>query len=120
MAEGSSRAAIMSETVSQAASRSPKTASSVSTSSGRGVRRTVISVARPSSPSLPTNSPTRSRPSGSGAGAARSSTSPVSVTSTRPSTLRVVAPYLKQCGPPAFSPTLPPIVQACWLEGSGA
>ena len=25
-------------------------------------------------------------------------------------------PYLRQCGPPAFSATLPPILQAIWLE----
>ena len=31
----------------------------------------------------------------------------------------VVTPYLRQCGPPAFSATLPPTVQAAWLEGSG-
>ena len=31
-----------------------------------------------------------------------------------------VTPYLRQCGPPAFSATLPPIVQAAWLDGSGA
>ena len=32
----------------------------------------------------------------------------------------VVTPYLKQCGPPAFSATLPPSVHAAWLDGSGA
>jgi len=26
---------------------------------------------------------------------------------------------LRQCGPPAFSATLPPTVQAAWLYGSG-
>ena len=31
-----------------------------------------------------------------------------------------VEPYLKQWGPPEFSATFPPIVQAAWLEGSGA
>src|SRR6476620_9459988 len=31
-----------------------------------------------------------------------------------------VTPYLRQCGPPAFSATLPPIVHAAWLDGSGA
>ena len=33
---------------------------------------------------------------------------------------RVVLPYLKQWGPPEFSATLPPMVQAIWEEGSGA
>jgi hypothetical protein len=32
----------------------------------------------------------------------------------------VVVPYFNVCGPPEFSPTFPPIVQAAWLEGSGA
>ena len=31
-----------------------------------------------------------------------------------------VTPYLRQCGPPAFSATLPPIVHTVWLDGSGA
>ena len=31
-----------------------------------------------------------------------------------------VNPYLRQCAPPEFSATLPPIVQTCWLDGSGA
>ena len=37
-----------------------------------------------------------------------------------PSTWLAVTPYLRQCGPPAFSPTLPPRVQTFWLAGSGA
>ena len=36
------------------------------------------------------------------------------------STLCTVRPYLRQCTPPEFSATLPPIVQAIWLDGSGA
>ena len=32
----------------------------------------------------------------------------------------VVVPYFSVCGPPEFSATLPPIVHASWLEGSGA
>jgi hypothetical protein len=32
----------------------------------------------------------------------------------------VVTPYFSVCGPPEFSATLPPMVQAFWLEGSGA
>jgi hypothetical protein len=31
----------------------------------------------------------------------------------------VVKPYLKQCAPPEFSATLPPIEQTIWLDGSG-
>jgi hypothetical protein len=36
------------------------------------------------------------------------------------STWLVVKPYLRQCAPPEFSATLPPIEQICWLLGSGA
>ena len=36
-----------------------------------------------------------------------------------PSRLLVVSPYFKQCSPPEFSATLPPMVQAIWLDGSG-
>ena len=36
------------------------------------------------------------------------------------STLCSVRPYLRQCTPPEFSATLPPMVQAIWLLGSGA
>jgi hypothetical protein len=36
------------------------------------------------------------------------------------STLCSVRPYLRQCTPPEFSATLPPMVQAIWLDGSGA
>ena len=32
----------------------------------------------------------------------------------------VVKPYFRQCAPPEFSATLPPIEQICWLDGSGA
>ncbi|HYE97804.1 MAG TPA: molybdopterin-dependent oxidoreductase [Planctomycetota bacterium] len=31
-----------------------------------------------------------------------------------------VSPYFRQCTPPEFSAMLPPMVQAIWLEGSGA
>ncbi len=34
--------------------------------------------------------------------------------------LCTVSPYLRQCMPPAFSATLPPIEHAIWDEGSGA
>jgi hypothetical protein len=32
----------------------------------------------------------------------------------------VVTPYFSVWGPPEFSATLPPIVHAYWLDGSGA
>jgi len=31
-----------------------------------------------------------------------------------------VKPYLRQCAPPEFSAVLPPIVQTCCEDGSGA
>ena len=37
-----------------------------------------------------------------------------------PVTWLTVKPYFRQCAPPEFSATLPPIVQTCWLDGSGA
>ena len=37
-----------------------------------------------------------------------------------PSRLFVVTPYFRQCAPPELVATLPPRVQAIWLEGSGA
>ena len=36
------------------------------------------------------------------------------------STWLTVKPYFRQCAPPEFSATLPPIEQICWLDGSGA
>ena len=36
------------------------------------------------------------------------------------STWLTVKPYFRQCAPPEFSATLPPIVQTCCEEGSGA
>ena len=42
------------------------------------------------------------------------------MTTSTPSTWLTVTPYLSVCGPPEFVATLPPIVQAPWLEGSGA
>ncbi|GIU89285.1 MAG: hypothetical protein KatS3mg010_0384 [Acidimicrobiia bacterium] len=47
-------------------------------------------------------------------------TSPSGSTASTASTCALVTPYERQCGPPAFVPTLPPIVHACWEDGSGA
>jgi hypothetical protein len=41
-------------------------------------------------------------------------------TTSSSSTCGLVVPYFSVWGPPLFSATLPPIVQADWLEGSGA
>ena len=52
--------------------------------------------------------------------ACRASTTEPSGSTTSSATMwLVVTPYLRQCGPPAFSATLPPTVQAAWLDGSG-
>ena len=41
-------------------------------------------------------------------------------TTSSASTCADVTPYARQCGPPAFVFTLPPIEEVCWLDGSGA
>ena len=46
--------------------------------------------------------------------------SPDISTISQPSTLLVVMPYFRQCTPPEFSATLPPIEQAICDDGSGA
>ena len=47
-------------------------------------------------------------------------TSPSMVIARTDSTLCTVSPYLRQCTPPEFSLTLPPMVQAICDDGSGA
>ena len=49
-----------------------------------------------------------------------STTEPSGRTSSTPRTWLTVTPYLSVCGPPELVATLPPIVQAPWLDGSGA
>ncbi len=46
--------------------------------------------------------------------------SPSGSTTVAASTWLTVKPYFRQWAPPEFSATLPPIVQTCWLDGSGA
>ena len=95
-------------------------ASRVTTVSGTGTSRTTTFVAMPSVPSEPMKRPRRSYPTGSGPWLPSHSTSPLAVTTSMPMTWFVVTPSARQCGPPAFSATFPPIVQAFWLLGSGA
>ena len=45
---------------------------------------------------------------------------PSGMTSVAPLMWLTVTPYLSVCGPPELVATLPPIVQAPWLDGSGA
>ena len=120
MALGSSRRAIASVTVSQAESSDGKTARIVSVVSGIGTSFNVTSVTSPNMPSDPTIKPIRSKPSGSGPWCERSITSPSASTTIMPNTCRVVAPCLKQWGPPELFATFPPNVHAAWLDGSGA
>ncbi len=71
-------------------------------------------------PSLPITSASRSSPAASSASAPNSTGSPSTVKPRTRSTLCSVRPYFRQCTPPEFSATLPPMVQAIWLDGSGA
>ena len=74
----------------------------------------------PNVPSEPTKAETRSYPGASAAAPPSSTTSPSGSTTSSARMWFVVTPYLSVCGPPLFSATLPPIVQAFWLDGSGA
>ena len=87
---------------------------------GRGRSLTVTSMMTASMPSLPTTSGSRSRPAASGASEPNSTAWPSAVNPRTRSTLCKVRPYLRQWTPPEFSATLPPIVHAIWLDGSGA
>ena len=89
-------------------------------SSGLGTSLTVTSVVTASMPSLPITSASRSSPALSSASLPNSTGSPSTVKPRTFSTLCSVRPYFRQCTPPEFSATLPPIVQAIWLDGSGA
>src|SRR6266536_3480138 len=119
-AAGTMPEAMMAETASPAVLSAVKSARSVRTARGNAVRRTVILVAMPKLPSEPTNKPTRSGPHGSPPELPRSTTEPSASSTSRARMWFAVTPYLRQCGPPAFSATFPPIVHALWLDGSGA
>jgi hypothetical protein len=110
---------MIAETASLACRTVGKSASMVRTLEGIGSSRTTISVAIPNIPSLPTKSPTRSGPHGSPWREPSRTTVASGSTTSSSTTWLVVTPYLRQWGPPAFSATLPPTVQAAWLDGSG-
>ena len=98
-----------------------KAASCVTTSSGWRTIRSVTSTAIPSVPSDPMITPSRSGPSSASIDFPPStSSSPSGRTTVAPVTWFTVNPCFRQCAPPEFSATLPPIVHTCWLEGSGA
>jgi hypothetical protein len=120
MAAGVTPRCNTSVTARQAAPTSSKMASTVRTPSGRGQRRTRIFVAMPNVPSDPTNADTRSGPGASCTALPSCVTLPSGSTTSSARMWLVVTPYLSVCGPPLFSATLPPMVQAFWLEGSGA
>ena len=117
IADGRIPAAIVCETASPAASVEWNAASSVRTDSATRTIRTVTRTAIPSVPSEPTKTPSRSGPSSSRESV---TSSPSGSTTSAATTWFTVKPYLRQCAPPEFSATLPPIVQTCWLDGSGA
>ncbi len=111
--------AMTADTASPAVRSEPKSASWVRIARGSGSSRTAMRVAIPKFPSEPTNNPTRSGPHGSPPGLPSATTLPSASTTSSASTWFAVTPYLRQCGPPEFSATLPPMVQAVWLDGSG-
>ena len=117
---GSTPAAVTRRTASPACSMAVKSASSTATLWGACSSRRVMAVAMPRVPSLPMKAPRRS----SSGISARLPPSwvmlPSGSTTSKPSTWLLVTPYLRQCTPPEFSATLPPIEQTTWLEGSGA
>ena len=117
---GTSPAATMADTTLPASSREGKTASMVLSVSGLRRMRRMAAVTMPKVPSLPMKAPRRSRPGGSAFLPPNQTISPSGSTTSRPSTWLEVTPYLKQCGPPAFSAMLPPTEEAFMLAGSGA
>ena len=99
---------------------SSKPAISSSTRSGSGTSRTVTSTTTPSMPSDPVTSGSSDRPGASPSAEPIVTISPSQVARRTSSRLWTVRPYFRQCTPPEFSATLPPIVQATCDEGSGA
>ena len=120
IAAGTMPAAITADTAAAASSIAVKSASRVRISGGSGIRRTAMRVAMPMVPSLPTKTPRRSRPGVSGPSPPSTSTEPSGSTTSTASTWADVTPAARQCGPPALVPTLPPMLQACCDDGSGA
>ena len=117
---GTMPAAMIAATASPAWRTSAKLAMMQRAVSATGSSLTVTSKITASMPSLPITAASRSRPGASSESPPNSTASPAAV---KPRTLRTlcsVRPYFRQCTPPEFSATLPPIVHAIWLLGSGA
>ncbi len=119
-AAGMIPSAVIPATAVHASTTEPKMASMVFTPWGAGSSRTVAAVATPKVPSDPTKIPARSYPGVSGARPPRWTTVPSARTTSIPRTCATVMPYLRQWGPPALLPMFPPMVEAAWLDGSGA
>ncbi len=112
--------AMMAATASPALRMSSKLAMMQRASCGIGTSLTVTSVVTASMPSEPMTMLIKSNPAASSASEPNSSASPAIVKPLILSTLCRVSPYFRQCTPPEFSATLPAMVQAIWLDGSGA
>ena len=113
-------AAMIAATASPPFTTSSKLAMMTCAVCGFGISLTVTSVTIANMPSLPISTASRSSPGASGASEPNSTISPSIVTARTRSTLCTVRPYFRQCTPPEFSETLPPIVQAICDDGSGA
>ncbi len=101
--------------------RSRRRRACVVTASGSGTSRSVAAVTMPIVPSAP-HDDARQIVAERVLDARRRAARPRrrAARARRASTWLVVTPYLSVCGPPEFSATLPPMVHAFWLEGSGA
>ena len=119
-AAGTMPLAMIPETASLASPTLANTPSSVRQASGARTSRSVAAVTSPKVPSAPITRPRRSYPGTSSMPPPSSIVSPLGSTSSTPSTWFVVTPYFSVCGPPEFVATFPPMVQADWLDGSGA
>ena len=113
-------AAITEATASPALRMSSKLAMMQRANWGLGTSLTVTSVTTASMPSLPMTTASKSKPGASKAVLPKVTAWPSMVKPLTCKMLCRVKPYFRQCTPPEFSATLPPMVQAIWLDGSGA
>ena len=110
---------MIADTVAAQSSTVAKSINIVRIAGGSGVSRTQAAVTIPTVPSEPTTTPRRSYPAASGPSEPTRVTVPSESTMSRASTCADVTPYARQCGPPAFVATLPPIDETCCEDGSG-
>ena len=109
---GVRNAAISAATAWPAFCTSSKLARIARASTGLGSSLTVTSSVTASMPSEPITADSRSRPGASSASEPKLTGSPSAVNPRTRSTLCTVNPYFRQCMPPEFSATLPPMEQA--------